>query len=161
MFHPEFKIVRLMFEGGVWSRVNSTHDVIREGCHKLTPQLKKMSPWKGFTPIKFMLLFAFSYFHRFSLFLKSHNYVMWWGHTLAQRHTQPPCIGALKWSFSFSPRKKKSYSRFTYSLPSQSTRFGEQTKVTRCGKKFLVPISVCPISYPLSFTRKVKHQYYL
>ena len=30
-FHSEFQIVRLIFEGGVSSKVNSMHDVMRRG----------------------------------------------------------------------------------------------------------------------------------
>ena len=53
---------------------------------------------------------------------------MCWGHTLAQRHTQPPLL--VLWTLPLS----------------QSTRrFGEQTIVTRCCKKSLLPISAYPI----------------
>ena len=53
---------------------------------------------------------------------------MWWGHTLTQRHTQPPLL--VLWTLP----------------PSQPTRrFGEQTIVTCCRKKSLLPISAYPI----------------
>ena len=53
---------------------------------------------------------------------------MWWGHTLAQRHTQPPLL--VLW---------------TLPLSQPTRRFGEQTIVTCCRKKSLLPISAYPI----------------
>ena len=109
-FHSKLQIVRLIFEGGVWSRVASIHNVMRrgEGGH-ITSQWEKIvcrCPHRR-TLCQLSLCF-FCILLSLALTTFKVTYVMWWGHTWAQRHTQSSSIGAMKCSL---------FSGHTHNLP--------------------------------------------